>query len=306
MRSILIALIIGILHTSLFSQGGSERKSYKHLVELKHDNDFFTLTDRYYSSGLFLSYRTVLKKGVFGGNEQLSLRLGQEVYTPSQTQSVNSELFDRPYVGYSGVLGHWSTAGKNTLLNIGISVGIAGNNSGAGGFQRWYHRAIAIFDSPLWIDELNNTFHTNLYASYTKEWAWAPNPFGVRAALQPKIAVGSRDIFAETESIISFGRRNSIGESSAYNRLGQNDQEIYFVLRFAYRHVLYNGLIEGNLFGDSSGVLKEPETSLILLGFDFNFSIDRSVYKIGIRHNSKETPDADSHAYLELSYAFRF
>ena len=55
----------------------------KHQLRLQHDNDFFTLTDRYYSSGLFLNYTQLLKNGLLDGdNEQITLSIGQEIYTP--------------------------------------------------------------------------------------------------------------------------------------------------------------------------------------------------------------------------------
>lgn len=295
-------LLALLLSSICFGQDVYEPQSYIQQLELRHDNDFFTLTDRYYSSGLFLTYRRKLKKGVFGNTEQVDFRIGQEVYTPSQTQSINSNLFDRPHVGYTGLLGNWSASKDNTLVQLGLALGIAGNNSGAGGFQRWYHRAIAISDSPLWIDELNNSFHANLYSSYAKEWEIAPNPFGIRAALQPKIAIGSRDIFAEAEGVMYFGRRNPIETSIAYDRLGSNAREIYFALRLAHRQVFYNGLIEGNLFGDTSILVRETQNALLLLGFDFNHRFDRNNYKVGIRYNSRETANALSHVYIQLSY----
>ena len=39
--------------------------SPKHQIEFQHDNDFILLTDRYYSSGLFLTYRKRFTKGIF-------------------------------------------------------------------------------------------------------------------------------------------------------------------------------------------------------------------------------------------------
>lgn len=302
-RFLLVPLLAFLASSSLLSQQGYEPNNYTHQLELRHDNDFFLLTDRYYSSGLYLTYRHRLENGLFGSSEQLEFRLGQEVYTPAQTQSLNSQLFDRPYVGFTGLLANWSKAYEKSLFQIGWLFGIAGNNSGAGGFQRWYHKAVAISDSPLWIDELNNSLHLNLYSSFTKEWTIMPNPFGIRAAIQPKIAVGSRDIFAEAEALLHFGRRNHMGKSIAYDQLGSNAREIYFSLSAGYRRVFYNGLIEGNGFGDSSEVLRIPETYLLKLGFDFNHRFDRNDYKVGIRYHSSETITSDSHLFVQLSYA---
>jgi len=266
------------------------------------------LTDHYYSSGLFLTYRKFLSKGIFEDNkEQLDFTIGQEVYTPSQTQSTNSAVFDRPYAGFTGLRTSWSLAtNKNQLYRIEFLVGLAGLNSGAGGFQRWYHRAIAISDSPLWIDEVNDSFHLNIYFSYVKEWQIVPNPFGIRLAVKPNLALGSRDIYIEPETIFYFGRRNEIGKSIAYNRLGSTDREIYFALRASYRSVFYNGLIEGNLFGDSSPILRESSNSIWRFGFDFYHRFERNDYKVGLRFNSQETELAKKHKYVMLSYGLSF
>jgi len=180
----------------IFSQQTYEEKTYLHQISLQHDNDFIMLTDYYYSSGLYLTYSTIVNKAITKMySEQVSLRLGQEIYTPSQTQTTNSDLFDRPYAGFTGIAFKWSAAKKNHLLGMEIETGIAGVNSGAGGFQRWYHKAIAISNSPIWTDEIDNTFHTNLYLDYAQEWTISKNPFGIRFAIIPKVAFGSRDIY---------------------------------------------------------------------------------------------------------------
>ncbi|MEM8927996.1 MAG: lipid A-modifier LpxR family protein [Bacteroidota bacterium] len=307
MRPTLLALIIGTLHASLFSQRSYESQSYSHQVELRHDNDFFVLTDKHYSSGLFLTYRMLPKEKLFSnGAEQLEFELTQQVYTPERTKSTNTSNFDRPYAGFLGLNSTWSVANDKQFFKVKLLTGIVGPNSGAGGFQRWYHKNIIWSSVPPWTDELRDSFHLNLYLTYAKEWHIAPNPFGINVAVSPSLALGSRDTYAEQEIVAYFGRRNGLSKSIAYNRLGNNDREIYFALRLAYRHVFYNGLIEGNLFGDDSKVLRDIETSLLRLGFDFNHRFDRNDYKVGIRYLSPETPNAESHIYLQLSYAFSF
>lgn len=299
-------LLIVIGCRTCYAQQTYDAKTFSRQFEIRHDNDFFTLTDRYYSSGLYATYRKSLVKGIFGESEQLDFRIGQEVYTPLQTESIETEEFDRPYAGFAGLTTTWSTAKERSLFSTSLLLGLAGPNSGAGGFQRWYHRAIAISDAPLWTDELNDSFHLNLYGSYVREWSLAPNPFGVRFAFHPTIAVGSRDVYTEPEAIFSFGRRNSLDKSIAFNRLGSNEREIYFALRFAYRQVFWNGLIQGNGFSDDSVVLGEIENTIIKLGFDFNHRFNRNDYKVGVRYNSKEAPEAQSHIYFQLSYALSF
>lgn len=279
----------------------------RYQVELRHDNDFFFATDRYYSSGLFLKFRTQLPKTNSGvRKEQLSFSLSQEVYTPSQTQSTNSEIFDVPYAGFSGFTTTWSSASKSDLIQTSLLLGIAGLNSGAGGFQRWYHRALGIRNSPLWVEEIANSLHLNLYFNYTKEWQIVQGPFGVRFAFQPNFALGTKDIYVEPETILYIGKRNQTNASIAYNRIGTTNREIYVAMRFAYRRVFNNGLIEGNLLGDNSPRTKDPKNSLFRFGFDFYNRVKKNDYKIGIHFNSQETPQSQSHKFVSLAYGFQF
>lgn len=289
------------------SQGLADNSGPSHQIEFRHDNDFLFLTDRYYSSGLFITYRTLLNKGFLKkGEEQLSFSLSQQVYTPSQTQATNPEVFDIPYAGFSGLTASWSVAKENELISASVLLGVAGPNSGAGGFQRWFHNALSISGSPLWVEEIANSFHINLYFNYVKEWQITPAPFGVRFALKPNIALGSRDIYAEPEAIFYLGRRSKVQNTIAYDRLGSLEREIYFALRFSYRQVFHNGLIEGNLFGNNSIRTKDPENSIYKLGLDFYHRSKKNDYKLGLRYNSRQTAPARSHRYLMLAYGLQF
>lgn len=278
-----------------------------HQIGIRHDNDFFLLSDKYYSSGLYLTYSTILRKGIFNDNgEQLDFTLQQEVFTPSQTQSSNSSNFDSPYAGFSGITTTWSKSQNDNLLQVSFLLGIAGLNSGAGGLQRWYHKTINILDSPLWLAELSDSFHMNIYTSYVKEWKIADAPIGLQFAFKPNAALGTRDIYLEPEGIFYFGRRNELGSSIAYNRLGSSDREIYIALRFSYRQILYNGLLEGNLLGDNSTFTTTSNNGIFRFGLDFNNRHKRNDYKLGIRFNTSESPRAASHAYLILAYGLSF
>lgn len=291
---------------NIYGQLTYPEKQYKNQIEIGHDNDFFVVTDRYYSSGLFLTYRKLLKNTLVTPAEQLEFSLAQEMYTPKYTLSTDVNDFDRPYAGFLGVTTKWSAPFKNQMSNVAVLVGLAGPASGAGQLQKWYHKAVAISDSPLWIDELNNSFHLNIYYQHVFEWKLAPNPFGIFMAFTPKLAAGSRDIYIQPEGVFYFGRRNELKNSIAYNRLGSNNREIYFSLRFAYRSVFYNGLIQGNGFNTTSSFTTESAKYLFIGGFDFNHRFNKNDFKVGIRYNTKETPLADKHIYFKLGYALAF
>ncbi|AZQ60142.1 DUF2219 family protein [Maribacter sp. MJ134] len=292
---------------AIISQGLADNSGPSHQIEFRHDNDFLFLTDRYYSSGLFITYRTLLNKGFLKkGEEQLSFSLSQEVYTPSQTQATNPEVFDIPYAGFSGLTASWSVAKENELISASVLLGVAGPNSGAGGFQRWFHNVVDISESPLWIDELPNSFHANLYFSQIKEWNISSAPLGILFAFKSNLALGTRDIYIEPEGIFYFGKRNELPQSIAYDRIRSVDREIYVGFRFSYRQVFHNGLLEGNLINNNAAFTTPATNSVLRLGLDFNNRFKRSDVKFGIRYNTAESPLAKAHKYIILAYGYRF
>jgi len=277
-------------------------------LRLHHDNDFFTLTDRYYSSGLFLNYTHLLKNGILDGdNEQLTFSIGQEVYTPSNTETPEISEQDRPYVGFLALKWGWSYVKKNHGISASLLLGLAGNASGAGGFQRWYHNVLVVSDPPIWVGEMENSLHVNLYASYRREWQIAPNPFSIVLVAQPELAFGTRDVYAHTDLIAYFGRRSPLARSMAYNRIGSIQREIFFSLRAGYRYVVHNAMLEGNALGDDTSVFLIPASKeIIYAGVDLQHRFGKNEYWFGYRIQSAEASTTQNHKYVILSYARNF
>ncbi len=303
---------MALIFNTLFSFGQNETNAplenkIDHQIGLRHDNDLFLLTDRYYSAGLFLTYRRRLQKGVFrSGNEQLVFSLGEEIITPTDLKSKDIADLDRPYAGFLGFTGGWSHAGKSSLVEGNLLFGVAGSASGAGTLQQWFHKAIVSSDAPTWVGELENSIHTNLYVAYTYEWQLAPNPFSVHVAAHPQIAFGTRDVYFHPELTAHFGRRNTLSSSMAYTRIGSTDRETFFVLRAGYRFVGRNGLLEGNALGDDSVFLVSSNTTVFYGGFDFQVRRGKNEFWYGYRINSAESGHTEAHQYMLLSYARNF
>ncbi|MBT8262969.1 MAG: lipid A deacylase LpxR family protein [Bacteroidia bacterium] len=284
-----------------------ESQNMKHQVGLQHDNDFFLLTDRYYSFGLFLNYTYRPEKGIFKkSNEQLNFTLGAEAFTPDDTKTEEITEMDRPYAGYLGLNSGWTLVNNNNFYNLQLELGIAGKSSGAGAFQRWYHNAVVVSEPQSWIGELSDSFHMNLYADYAKEWQLVPNPFGVHLALRSQFAYGTKDQFIQPEIVAYFGRRNKMGSSIGYGQIGDTERELFFAFRAGYRFVAYNGLLEGNYWGDDSVFLVDPLETVIQIGFDFQHRFKKNDYKFGYRFHSDETEASQTHQYVILSYARSF
>jgi len=67
-----------------------------------NDNDLYASKekDRYYSNGMFLTYRYLSSD--FGSLEKkiIELQIGHEIYTPYKSTVLNVALHDRPFAAY--------------------------------------------------------------------------------------------------------------------------------------------------------------------------------------------------------------
>lgn len=289
------------------TQAQETQRVPKHQIELQHDNDFILLTDRYYSSGLFLNYKRRLSNGIFAtDSEQISFELQQLAHTPTNIEAIDTQSYDRPYAGFTGLETGWSLTQSNTMYGLSLLVGITGPASGAGQFQQWYHDNIVLYKTPVWFTEIENSFHLNLQGSWIKEWELNPNPFSVHIAFAPKIAIGTKDIYAQPEVIAFFGKRNQLANSIAYNQINATQKELFFALRMGYRFVAHNAFLEGNLLGDTSRFTVPSSSGVLRLGFDVQHRVGQNDYTLGYRYLSKETPTVENHQYLQLSYGRSF
>ena len=279
----------------IYSQTSS--KGSKNQIGISHDNDFLLTTDWYYTFGLFLNYSHFFEKGIFKNtHEQLSLKLGQQAYTPSNIETSSILEMDRPYAGFLSLETSWSIATISSQYQIRILTGVVGPTSGVGQFQQWYHDHIVKYKTPSWANELPNRFHTNLILGYVREWEWTPNPFSIHVAITPLAVIGSKDQFFQPQITTFFGRRSSLQQSMAYNQIGGLERELYFSLQFGYKWIAKNAFLERNTI----------EKEIFLFNFNFHHRYLSHEYRVGYHYNTKEASNLERHQYISLSYAKNF
>lgn len=275
----------------------------KRQIEAMHDNDFPFSTDYYYTTGSFIRYRHQLKRGVVPGTkEQLAYTVVQQFYTPSEVKETNVRRFDRPYAGFLGASIARTTATVDRLLHLELLVGVAGSNSGAEGFQRLFHSSGGL-GTPQWIDQIDNSIHGNIYIDYTREWKLGQRPRSFILAWSPELAVGTKDIYAQNDVVLFFGKRNPLQNSVAYQQLGPLQRELFCSVRVGQRWVMHNAMLEGNLIRDESVFTIDATPQVFRAGFDVYFRYHRNDYRLGYNYATKETPKATGHQYVTISIA---
>ena len=134
-------------------------------LNLDVENDLYFLTDEYYSSGVFIEAGKLIEKD--STKKFQILELGQEIYTPSDTDSKDFHNYDYPFGGWTFLKYILQIEKKNNaFFEYGFQIGLTGEWSFAGKIQNIYHKKIINADIPTWEAQIPNAAHFNIFTSY--------------------------------------------------------------------------------------------------------------------------------------------
>ena len=278
-------------------------------VELVIENDKMVLLDRYYTSGLLISYKRSLESDFLLKKEsnnvlQLNVTLGNETYTPKNLSDFDTRLFDRPFAGWLFLKTELAKVNTKNALFVAVEAGITGEESLAGKLQTWYHDFIGIDDNPTWYQEIEFKYLFNAKAKYIIE-----TPISKKQSLQNigSISIGTKDIYIQYGLDYYFGTFNLLQNTS---RLGLVDNtiqnEFYGYLGLAYKYVGHNTLIQGSLDYEDAFFTSDIERHIFKFRMGTVLKIKNSTFKLGYNFNTRETPKSTTHAYGTLSFAQSF
>jgi hypothetical protein len=306
----LLLFVFLFFSSELFAQNDQETKDettfYKRQIELHHDNDFALFTDYYYTTGSFINYRILLNQlKEQQDRRQLRFSISQEYFTPSDVLAVRIEDFDRPFAGYSALTSALSLTNEKRLMDFAFQMGVTGVISGAEGFQKWFHSTNES-SNPSWVAQIDDAVHINFYGSYTRDWNLLSGPFGVYAAWTPSMAFGTKDIYIENQATFFFGKRRDLRHTMAYHQIGEIQPEFFFLVKFAYRYVMHDALLEGFLVGDNSIFVLDPVDHLFTYGCEGFYRKKRMEYRAGYNYASPRAPTTTLHTWITISIARNF
>ncbi len=231
----------------------------------------------------------------------------QEIYTPADLDEPDYTIYERPFAGFLGFSNELNYSNPNRIWDFKFVLGVTGPISGAEFVQESFH-STATEDSRVatWNEQLENNVHGNIYVHYIREWALLPNPFSVHAAINPSVAVGTRDLYIQNDVVFYFGKRSSLLNTLAYKQLGNLERELFFAVRLGYRYLFHDSMIEGHIMGDSSTLLIDPYNQIFFYNFELFFRRGRNDVKLTYNFETPRTWRADPHLYISLTYARSF
>ena len=313
---IFVSLPLLLEGRTLETRGGGQEQSGGTLG-LYVENDLFAGTDRYYTSGVKLSWSSPNLQSYSDSpysspflplfniipyinakdyQKNLTFSLGQNIYTPDDTTQVNLIENDRPYAGwlYLGLGVIWKNADvRNSLV---LDIGIVGPSAYGQEAQRFIHD-LRDLDYPRgWENQLKDEL--GFVLAYERKWRWPHH--ASRSGLDWEVlphagaALGNVRTFANVGGEVRVGLNlpddfgtASIGPTATTSTpvdgvqgadRSRFDMGLYFFTRVDGRAVARNIFLDGNTFRDSHSVGHYPFVADLSAGVALNYKNTKLAY----------------------------
>lgn len=248
-------------------------------VFLQYENDLFAQTDRYYTQGIVLGFKTFISAesrlnrlffNVPAGRKRICLGFDQQVFTPTSIRSDSLLDQDRPYAATFGFTSVFETIDtlRNRIFGWQFSLGMIGPGALGKETQTGIHKATNNFLPLGWQHQLNTGLlvnfgaHVNYRVFAVRRW------LGLDVNAQANLGTGNT-------SLLAGGKLNIC--------LIKNRFSIGFYTKPALRVVGYDATLQGSLIGLKSEyavtsnrmkrLISEQETGIIVQLNHFSMDI---------------------------------
>ncbi len=320
-RNILTASIVLVGFVQAFCQ--SRLGSISRDITVTVDNDIYFHTDYYYTAGAKINYRRLIYKDsklykLMNSKQSNSARLfidyhcGSKIFNPRNISFKDSKTTDRPYAGYNYAglnLIHFKSPTKG--IDLGFELGVIGEITGLGEFQRWLHRQTHFLVPKGWDSQISNEMVVNLNFQILRSVKVAR---GVDLISNTGLYAGTGLNRISQDATFRFLRFNPISNSN-FLKTNLNwekpatklNNEFFLFAGLGIDYTVSNIFIEGSLFSSNRSPFTVAAEPLIFrTNAGMMYSRSRSSLSMTVHHLSKEVAKGTSHTYVALAFGYRF
>lgn len=280
----------------LFSQ-----QKYTKEISLVTDNDLYVsvVNDRYYTNGMFLSYRYLSKYR----KENLVKRIfqweiGQKMYTPYKAIVTSVDEHDRAFAAYLyGGFGLTNVYKNNKIFSTSIEIGVIGENAFGKELQDFIHDLYGFKRATGWDYQIKNALGINFRTEYisllTKNTS---NFFDITWMNTANLGTVFTDISSGFYGRIGLKPLQKLANSVAF-KTNLNDQntsdvrevESFLFIKPSVRVAFYDATIEGSFLNSNSEVTTEIEPLIFELQIGFKFTANRFHFAYIYQYNTNKS-----------------
>lgn len=300
---------------------GLKAQEFSKEFGFKSDNDAYLANgqDKYYTNGLFISYRAAANQNEFksGVNKKIyQIEIGQKMYNAQSGFIPDVRYVDRPITAYLYLGGsmQWLYESENSLT-AGLQIGTIGPAALGKQAQEFIHRITGLYTPKGWEYQLNNEMGLNMNVAY--------NHFLRRSPSQKlDILLNSHANIGNTFTGMGLGFTLRAGKmnpflNTAYNRTrigkgasgnGLKKSELFFFAKPQLDLIIYDATVQGGLFNNNKGAITF-EAKPWVLSQELGLMFSKSRFSAQFSYILK-TPEirsvAKSHQYGSISTYYQF
>ncbi|MDA3790455.1 MAG: lipid A deacylase LpxR family protein [Desulfobacula sp.] len=287
-------------------------------LQVFYENDLFSGTDEYYTNAIQITWlssdlsqyeddarlpkwsipiiKAIPFSGYYGSLHNIGIIFGQQIYTPSDTQTTTALENNRPYAGflYGGLALHSKTDSK--LDTMEIILGVVGPASRAELAQNTVHDLRDIPTAKGWDNQLHNEPAVRL--SWQRKWRLLNDkelcgPLGYDFISHAGLTLGNVRISTSTGGEIRFGYnipedfgsdviRPGAGVSApviAGSKPWRTAWGTHIFASFQIEAVARDIFLDGNTWEHSQSVDKKPLMADLSLGASFSMNMFKLTYR---------------------------
>ncbi len=308
-----------------------ERARNAPVFTLYFENDYFGGTDEHYTNGVKLSWISAdltdwgqagWRKTFVGAlpfvnepdrQKNIGVALGQNMYTPADTNLTVPDPKDRPYAGWTYLEFSFISKTDHVMDTVAIQLGIVGPHSYAEDMQKTVHRWINDDEPQGWDSQLKDEPGINLI--YERKWRLYGRTLGDTLGIDfiphAGASLGNVQTYANVGGVArlgfnlpsDFGVDLIRGGGAVSAPIDDNDPRVSPRKRWSFflfggvdgRAVARDIFLDGNTFRDSPSVDKKPFVGDAYYGVGVIFGTWQFTYTQAVRTEEFDGQDGKSY-----------
>lgn len=284
-----------------------------------NDNDLYISTsqDRYYTNGMFLSYRYLSNKTSKKIEKKIiELQLGHHMYTPFKATVDQHMDHDRPFAGYLfsryGVHNFYK---NNSILKTSLEIGIIGTSAMSKELQDFIHDIYGYKKAIGWKYQIANAFGVNLNIDYIKNLG-GDNYFDINWVNNLKAGTVYTDFSSGLYGRVGLKPLQKIINSIAFkgnlnnnNTNYNNKSEAFIYIKPMVHYVVYDATIEGSFLNTNSPITYNIEPFKFTTEIGIRFTVNRFNFGYTVNYHTKKlkslrVPKKNFYGTILVNYQF--
>lgn len=297
---------------------GVAQNTYSKEISLISDNDLYTSVyrDRYYTNGLFLTYRVVKNKNTDDLPKKIyKFQAGHMMFTAIKSTLLYASTHDRPFAGYL-----YSSFGisrfypSNNIFITDYEIGVLGPDAKSEELQTFMHD-IYNYPKPLgWKHQIQNAFAINFNAHYLHYFTKISSNILDFSSVN---SLKAGTIFTSVSSGVysRFGFKslqpfsNSVAFHSNLNKTIKSKSESFIFAKPMLNYTLYDATIEGSFLNKTNPVTFDVMPFHFSLELGYRYYRKRFLYGYTYTYHTKKlksirASESNSYGSIYIGYYF--